>query len=54
MNQPLIRFVVTSPAWIPLLWTATMLDWMFFPYYRQFGCDPAAKVSEVAFKVMGV
>lgn len=54
MNPHITRAVLTSPFWFPMLLTASMLDFMFFPHYRQIGCDPAKGVADAAWKVMGV
>lgn len=54
MNPRIARIVITSPAWVLLLGTATILDFMFFPYYKRIGCDPAKEIADAAWKVMGV
>lgn len=54
MNPKLARAAITSPFWFPMLFAAGMIDFLFFPYYRTIGCDPAKKVADAAWGVMGV
>lgn len=54
MNPHITRVVLTSPFWFPMLFAASMMDFLFFPHYRKLGCDPAKTVADKAFEVMGV
>jgi hypothetical protein len=35
-----------------MLFSAALVDFMFFPYYKRIGCVPAKKISDAAWKVM--